>query len=144
MEGNMANDELEALKQTRDAKFDEICSLLAFAYGEDPDPDNLSDARKINQIIEEAEKLLKRPTVLGNWDVVTKTKLQRLVAEHHEISKHISRRIRAASEELVKRGVLVDSGKRHPRNGEIIWTLNPNLTEKQRQALVEEADEIDN
>ena len=38
-EGNMANDDLEALKQTRDAKLYEICSLLAFAYGEDPDPD---------------------------------------------------------------------------------------------------------
>jgi hypothetical protein len=73
--------------------------------------------------------------VLGNWDVVTKTKLQRLVAEHHQISKHISR--------LVQRGVLVDSGKRHPQNGEIMWTLNPNLTEEQRQASVE-ADEIDN
>ena len=39
--------------------------------------------------------------------------------------------------------MLVDSGKHHPQNGEIIWTLNPNLTEEQRQALVE-ADEIDN
>jgi hypothetical protein len=102
MEGNMANDDLEALKQTRDAKFDEICSLLAFAYGEDPDPDNLSDARKINQIVEEAEQLLKRTTVLGNWGVVTKTKLQRLVAEHHETSKHISRRIRTAHQALVE------------------------------------------
>jgi hypothetical protein len=81
--------------------------------------------------------------VLGNWDVVTKTKLQRLVAEHHQISKHISRRIRTAYEALVERGVLVDSGKRHPQNGEIMWTLNPNLTEERRQALVE-ADEIDN
>jgi hypothetical protein len=105
----MANDDLEALKQTRDAKFDEICSLLAFAYGQDPDPDNLSDVRKVNQIIEAAEQLLKRTTVRGNWDAGTKTKLQRLVAEHHQISKHISRRIRTAHEALVERGVLVDS-----------------------------------
>src|SRR5262249_27730708 len=87
------------------------------------------------------------------------------VAEHHEISKHMSRRIRAAREELTKRGVLVDSGKRangeimwtlsptvreelikrgalvdsgkrDPQNGKIIWTPNPNLTEEQQETLI--------
>jgi uncharacterized protein YdcH (DUF465 family) len=104
MEGNMAidyyNDDLETLKQTRVAKFDKICSTIASAYGEDPDPDNLYDVRKLDQIIKAAEKLLKRTTVRGNWDLETKTKLQRLVAEHNELSKRISRQIKVAREEL--------------------------------------------
>jgi hypothetical protein len=41
-------------------------------------------------------------------------------------------------DELVKRGAWVDSGKRDPQTVEIIWTPNPNLTEEQQQALVEE------
>jgi hypothetical protein len=131
------NDDLETLKQAPVAKFDEICATIAFAYGEDPDPNNLYDVRKVDQIIKAAEKMLKRTTVRGNWDVETKTKLQRLVTEHNELSKRISRQIKATREELTKRGVLVNSGKRHPRNGEIMWTLNPNITEEQRQALVD-------
>src|SRR5262245_38195824 len=96
------NDDLETLRQTREDKFDEICSAIAFAYGEDPDPNSISDVRKVDQIIKAAEKLLKRTTVRGNWDVETKTKLQRLVAEHHELSKRISRRIKDVCEELTK------------------------------------------
>jgi hypothetical protein len=135
MAADYHNDDLETLKQTRTAKFDEICSTIAFAYGAAPDPNSISDVRKVDQIIKAAEKLLKRTTVRGNWDVETKKKLQRLVAEHHELSKRISCQIKAAREELTKRGVLVDSGKR--QNGEIMWTLNPNITEEQRQALVD-------
>jgi hypothetical protein len=120
MEENMdlANDDLDTLKQTREAKFDEIYSTIAFAYGGHPDPNNISDVRKVNRIVKEAEKLLKRTTVHGNWDAETKIKLERLVAEHHEIGEQISRHIRAAREELTKRGVLVDSGKRN--RGEIV------------------------
>jgi hypothetical protein len=93
--------------------------------------------------------------------------LQRLVAEHNELSKRISRQIKATREELTKRGVLVDSGKRanseimwtfsptireelikrgawvdsgkrDPQTGEIIWTPNPNLTEEQQEALIKD------
>jgi hypothetical protein len=51
-----------------------------------------------------------------------------------------SKRIRAAREELVKRGVLVDSGKRCPQTGQVIWMLNPELSEEQQRALVERPD----
>jgi hypothetical protein len=84
----------ETLKQTRTAKFDEICSTIAFAYGAAPDPNSISDVRKVDKIINAAEKSLKRTTVRGNWDVETKTKLQRLVAEHqrsHLTSRAVSR-----------------------------------------------------
>jgi hypothetical protein len=121
------NDDLETLKQTRTAKFDEICATIASAYGEDPDPDNLFDVRKVDQIIKAAEKSIKRRTVRGNWDLETKTKLQRLVAEHNELSKRISRCIKIAREDLTKRGMLVDSGKRDPQRGEIMWTFNPTI-----------------
>jgi hypothetical protein len=50
------------------------------------------------------------------------------------------KRIRAAREELVKRGVLVDSGKRCSQTGEVLWMLNPELTEEQQRALVEKPD----
>jgi hypothetical protein len=54
------------------------------------------------------------------------------------------KRIRAAREELVKRGVLVDSGKKilNPKTGkrEIAWMLNPKLTKEQQEALVERPD----
>ena len=121
------NADLDALMQARGDKFDEICSLLAAASGEDPDPNNQHDARKINQIIEEAEQLLKCTTVRGNWGAETTTKLQRLVDEHNEINKHIPRCAIAACEELTKRGVLVDSGKRDPERGEIMWTPAPDV-----------------
>jgi hypothetical protein len=51
-----------------------------------------------------------------------------------------SKRIRAAREELVKRCVLVDSGKRCPQTGQVIWMLNPELSEEQQRALVERPD----
>lgn len=51
-----------------------------------------------------------------------------------------AKRIRAAREELVKRGVLVDSGKRCPHTGQVIWVLNPELTEEEQRALVERPD----
>jgi hypothetical protein len=41
---------------------------------------------------------------------------------------------------LVKRGVLVDSGKRCPHTGQVIWVLNPELTEEEQRALVERPD----
>jgi hypothetical protein len=54
------------------------------------------------------------------------------------------KRIRAARAELVKRGVLVDSGSKapNPKTGklEIAWMLNPNLTREQQEALVERPD----
>jgi hypothetical protein len=51
------------------------------------------------------------------------------------------KRIRAANEELIKLGVVVDSGT--CLNGQIFWTPNPKfteekqLTEEQRKALIE-------
>jgi hypothetical protein len=57
------------------------------------------------------------------------------------------KRIRAAREELVKRGVLIDSGEKrmNPRTKkwETAWMLNPNLTEEQQNALVEQPDAKD-
>ena len=54
------------------------------------------------------------------------------------------KRIRAAREELTKRGVLVDSGKKllNPKTGkwEIVWIVNPQLSEEQQRALVERPD----
>jgi hypothetical protein len=54
------------------------------------------------------------------------------------------KRIRAAREELVNRGVLIDSGRKiiNPKTGkwEIAWMLNPNLTREQQEALVERPD----
>jgi hypothetical protein len=54
------------------------------------------------------------------------------------------KRIRAAREELTKRGVLVDSGKKllnpKTRKWEIVWILNPQLSEEQQTALVERPD----
>ena len=50
-------------------------------------------------------------------------------------------RIRAANEELIRLGMLVDSGK--PLNGRVMWMPNPRLTEErqlteqQRKALIE-------
>ena len=56
------------------------------------------------------------------------------------------KRIRAAREELAKRGVLVDSGKRKrcPHTGEVqvVWVLNPELTEDEQRALVERPDTL--
>src|SRR5262245_24972869 len=42
--------------------------------------------------------------------------------------------IMAARRELVKRGVVVDSGQRHIQEGQV-WELNKELSEEQRQAL---------
>jgi hypothetical protein len=54
------------------------------------------------------------------------------------------KRIRAAREELTRRGVLIDSGekRRNPKTGkwEIVWKLNPELSEEQIDALVERPD----
>ena len=47
----------------------------------------------------------------------------------------LNKRIRAAREELVKLGVLVDSGRR--LNGQVVWILNPKLTEAEQKALIE-------
>jgi hypothetical protein len=62
-----------------------------------------------------------------------------------EMMKGMSlKRIRAAREELVKRGVLVDSGEKrlNPKTGkwEIAWMPNPELSEEQQRALVERPD----
>jgi hypothetical protein len=57
------------------------------------------------------------------------------------------KRIRAAREELTRRGVLVDSGKKrlNPKTGkwEIVWMLNPELSEEQINALVERPERAD-
>ena len=56
------------------------------------------------------------------------------------------KRIRAAREELVRRGVLVDSGQKalNPKTGEleICWKLNPALSEEELKALVEAPDHL--
>ena len=54
------------------------------------------------------------------------------------------KRIKAARRELTKQGMLVDSGKkrRNPRTGklEVVWILNPQLSDEQVRALVESPD----
>jgi hypothetical protein len=54
------------------------------------------------------------------------------------------KRIREAIEELVRRGVVVDSGQRarNPWTGElqIKWMLNPALSEEEREALADAPD----
>ena len=54
------------------------------------------------------------------------------------------KRIREAREELVRLGVLVDSGQRarDPRTGElqIVWMLNPALSKEEQEALVDAPD----
>jgi hypothetical protein len=52
-----------------------------------------------------------------------------------------SKRIRAAREELTRRGVLVDSGEKrlNPKTGkwEIVWKLNPELSKEELDALTQ-------
>ena len=62
------NDDIETLRHTREDKFDEICSTIAFAYGAGPDPNKISDVRIVDRIVKAAEKLLKHTTVRSNWD----------------------------------------------------------------------------
>jgi len=54
------------------------------------------------------------------------------------------KRIREAMEELVRRGLLVDSGQRarNPWTGElqISWMLNPALSEEEQEALTDTPD----
>ena len=54
------------------------------------------------------------------------------------------KRIREAIEELVRRGVVVDSGQRarNPWTGElqIKWMLNPALSKEEQEALVDAPD----
>jgi hypothetical protein len=81
---------LANLYRAHAAKFDEICASLAVAYGENTNPANLSDAHS-DEIVEEAKRLIE------NWDMATvdnqnleaKTKLQHLLAEHHELGERI-------------------------------------------------------
>jgi hypothetical protein len=53
-------------------------------------------------------------------------------------SKKKSRWVKAR-EELTALGVLVDSGKRCPVTGQIVWKVNPDLTEEQAEALIKGA-----
>ena len=137
---------IEALGQAYEAKFDEICDLLASQHGISTDPAELFDVQQVAQIIEEAEKLVE------DWDkaktddpsLKPKTELQHLLDEYYEIGASKKRRIRAAREDLTKRGVIIDSGEKrmNPRTGgwETVWKLNPNLTEEQQIALTEQPD----
>jgi hypothetical protein len=62
-------------------------------------------------------------------------------ARTEEMMAGMSRkRIRAARRELVKRGELVDSGQRHLQHGQVIWILNKELSEEQRQSLFDGSD----
>jgi len=61
------------------------------------------------------------------------------------MTEHMSLKyIRAACEELHRRGVLVDTGERRRSlmtgKWEIVWMLNPGLTEEQQRALIEKPD----
>jgi hypothetical protein len=53
----------------------------------------------------------------------------------------LAERIRAAREKLIRRGMLVDSGEKrlNPKTGkwEIVWELNPELSEEELAALTE-------
>jgi hypothetical protein len=61
--------------------------------------------------------------------------------EGREVAMDMSlKRIRAALKKLAERGVIVDSGERCPQTGEVCWMVNPELTEEQRQALLDMPD----
>jgi hypothetical protein len=81
---------LAALRRARNAKFDQICASIAIGHGEDPNPENLSDAR-CQQIEKEANKLVDDwdDAMMDNLNLKPKTKLQHLLAEHHEIGERI-------------------------------------------------------
>ena len=71
-------------------KFNELCAFLAVQYGFDPDPAKLSRQQR-DRIAGEVEELT------GTWDearcsnrdLEAKTELERLLAEHHEISERM-------------------------------------------------------
>jgi hypothetical protein len=82
---------LAALYCAHELKFAEICAALAIAHG--ADPENIFGTLAVDQIIEEAEELVEnwRFAARGSRDLETKTKLQRLLAEHHKIGLRIDR-----------------------------------------------------
>jgi hypothetical protein len=84
------DNELEAARRAYAQKFDELCARLAIQYGEDPNPANLSDKRRA-EIADEAEELVENWDMasLDDWDLVAKTELQRLLAEHHQMGERI-------------------------------------------------------
>jgi hypothetical protein len=71
-------------------KFNELCAFLAAQYGFDPDPAKLSDQQR-NRIAGEVEALTKKwdEAHWSNRDLEAKTELERLLAEHHEISERM-------------------------------------------------------
>jgi hypothetical protein len=89
--------------------------------------------------------LHRRRRALGAHAAAGRSVLRRYRRQMEDTMAGMSlKRIRAAREELVKRGVLVDSDKRvlNPKTGkwEIAWMLNPELSEEQQKALVEKPD----
>jgi hypothetical protein len=104
------DDELRATRQAHTKKFDELCAALASMYGDDTDPAKLSDKRRA-EIADEAEELTENWDMASldnwdlNWDLEGKTKLQRLLAEHHEIGEHI---LDLQHQQCVEQGLIPD------------------------------------
>ena len=132
------------LQHAEAEKFDEICEFLARRCGYEADPDEIS-AERLLAITDEAEALVRAASDDKNLE--PKGELQQLLAEHRELSQRLvaapndgtpmsKKRIRAARKELVRRGVLVDSGQH--RRGQVVWMPNPDLTEEQVKALMDD------
>jgi len=71
-------------------KFNELCAFLAVQYGFDPDPAKLSSQQR-DKIAGEVEALTEKwdEARYSNRDLEAKTELERLLAEHHEISERM-------------------------------------------------------
>jgi hypothetical protein len=143
----MPDESIETLRQAATAKFDKICDFLADLHGLSSNPENLSNKQN-DQIVGEAEELIEKSDPLGQHTIKgLPDELERLLAEYHDINGRRWALFKAAREHLTERGVLIDSSekKMNPRTGEweIVWKLNPNLTEEQQQALAEQPDAKD-
>jgi hypothetical protein len=77
------------LQAKRATKFDQICELVRKQLGY-KSLDKLSD-QEHQQVIEEAEELAENwdEASLEDWNLLARTELQRLLAEHHEIGEQI-------------------------------------------------------
>jgi hypothetical protein len=76
-----------------------------------------------------------KPTSNNSWRH-GRVERQRQARERQEMMAGMSRKsIMATRRELVKRGVVVDSGQRHIQECGVLWVLNEELSEEQRQAL---------
>jgi hypothetical protein len=78
------------LQPKLEAKFDEICNLVARHLGYGDFSRVVSEAER-RTVIEEAQELTENwdEATFDGWDLAPKTELQRLLAEHQETGKQI-------------------------------------------------------